>query len=617
MSQRRKQASRSTAPAAAPAVETKPFTISRADRAAGALVAIVALAVYIATAARDIVAGDTPELILAAVTLGVPHPPGYPLYTLLGHCFSLLPLGPVPFRLSLMAAVCGAAAVAFVYFTALRLTGNRLASAAAALVLTLTPLFWRWSIVAEVFSLNNALAAALVYFLATWHEQPERTRMLAAAALTAGLGVANQQTIVLLGPAVLFVLWRRRTRLIANPRTIALCAAAFAIGLLPYAYLPWAAGRRPMWNWGDPTSPANFLAVITRRYFGAGQLSSSPDFQGGLALDRLAALAGSLGILAGVLSLAGLATAWRRRRWFFWFTLAAFGFTGPIFAAYANLDVTAGLTRFVFERFSLLPLVTLAPILAFGIVGAASLAPTRSAAIPGIVVSIAAAMALANYQAIDQSANHIARRYAEDVFTSLDPHAILLMNGDEVILPLVYLQQVEHYRPDVALVVFPFLSSDWYLPQLRRQYPGLNVPFQVYDQRTGTLQALLEANPGRQFAIDGRIPEHSLDRDYWYHRHGLVDVIEPMSRNVSLPELIAETEDLLRRYRAPTPRQIKHESLEPLYLNRYAVPSLVVARECRSLHQDGLAAQWSRRALDQDPSLNTTADASAALAPAR
>jgi hypothetical protein len=61
---------------------------------------------YFLTAARDIVVGDTPELTTAAVTLGVPHPPGYPLFTMLGHLFSLLPFGPVPFRVNLLAVTC-------------------------------------------------------------------------------------------------------------------------------------------------------------------------------------------------------------------------------------------------------------------------------------------------------------------------------------------------------------------------------------------------------------------------------------------------------------------------------------------------------------------------------
>src|SRR5437660_1928409 len=114
----------------------------------GAAVVVGAAALlYFLTAARDIVVGDTPELITAAVTLGVPHPPGFPLFTMLGHLFSLLPLGPIPFRVNLLAATCDALTVGVVYLTALRLSGNCFAAAVAALTLAVSRVFWSWSLV--------------------------------------------------------------------------------------------------------------------------------------------------------------------------------------------------------------------------------------------------------------------------------------------------------------------------------------------------------------------------------------------------------------------------------------------------------------------------------------
>ena len=115
------------------------------------IVAAVAGFLYCLTAARDIVVGDSPDLITAAVTLGVAHPPGYPLFTMLGHLFSLFPVGPIPFRVNLLSVVCNALTAGVVFLTALRLSGSRIAAVLAALVLALNPTFWRWSLAAEVF----------------------------------------------------------------------------------------------------------------------------------------------------------------------------------------------------------------------------------------------------------------------------------------------------------------------------------------------------------------------------------------------------------------------------------------------------------------------------------
>ncbi|HID51919.1 MAG TPA: DUF2723 domain-containing protein, partial [Anaerolineae bacterium] len=84
----------------------------------GAVTGGTALAVYWLTLAPDLTAahwgGDGGELITAAVTLGVPHPPGYPTYVLLGKLFGFLPVGSVAYRFNLFSAVAVALAAAVV-----------------------------------------------------------------------------------------------------------------------------------------------------------------------------------------------------------------------------------------------------------------------------------------------------------------------------------------------------------------------------------------------------------------------------------------------------------------------------------------------------------------------
>ncbi|MBV9619304.1 MAG: DUF2723 domain-containing protein, partial [Verrucomicrobia bacterium] len=167
-------------------------------------VTLAAGTLYFFTAARDIVVGDTPELITAAATLGVAHAPGYPLFTMLAHLFSLIPLGTIPFRVNLLSVVCDAFTVGVVYLIAVHLSRSRIAAALAALALAVNPVFWEWSLAAEVFPLNNLLAATLILLLVIWHDEPQRTGFLIGAFFVAGLGLTNHQTIVLLGPALCF-----------------------------------------------------------------------------------------------------------------------------------------------------------------------------------------------------------------------------------------------------------------------------------------------------------------------------------------------------------------------------------------------------------------------------
>src|SRR5438270_1513790 len=329
------------------------------------VVAAAAGILYFLTAARDIVVGDSPELITAAVTLGVAHAPGYPLFTMLGHLFSLIPFGAIPFRVNLLSVACDALTIGVVYLSAFRLTRSQLAAAVAALLLAVNPTFWEWSLATEVFPLNNLLAAVLILLLITWHEQPGRSAFLIAAFFVAGLAITNHQTIVLLAPAFAFVLWQRRSRLCL--RLFALGLIAFVIGLLPYAYIPWAASHHPVYNWGNVSSFHDFVALITRRSYGSSRLISTPGYTGGSPWMRIAALGVSFGLVNGLLIILGAVRAFREARWYFWFSLTAFIFAGPLFVWITGLNLTtAPSALFVLQRFFLMSNVALSPWFASG-----------------------------------------------------------------------------------------------------------------------------------------------------------------------------------------------------------------------------------------------------------
>ena len=569
---------------------------------------------YVLTAGRDIVVGDTPELITAAVTLGVPHPPGYPLFTMLGHFFSLLAIGPIPFRVNLLAAVCHALTVGIAYFTTLRLSGYRSAAAIAALTLAVSPIFWAWSLVADVFPLNNLLASLLIYLLVRWQERPERTGFLIAMFFFGGLALTNQQTIVLLGPAFYFVLWQSRDRWRRRPQVFAICMGAFLIGLLPYVYVPWAAARHPVMNWGDVSSLRDLASLILRRSYGTGHLVSSAGIMGGSPVDRVVALFLSFGPLMGLLILCGLFHAYRHRRWYFYFTLLAFACTGLFFVSIANLNLGKNLAAlYVLERFFLLSQVVLAPLMGFGVLLIAELIASSGLALPRTslrLVMAAAGMSifaavLLNYRSLDQSHNHIARSFAQDIFASVDPGSILLVSGDEIVLPLVYMQVVEGKRQDVTLVLQPLLRGDWYLRQLRERYPDFNVPFTHYDGQSNSVRTLIEANKERRIFMMGPAPDgdQSLKGGYQFIPHGLVDLIKPRGNDLDLNQVANDNEQLLSRYQPPAPDAIKSKSFENNILSDYAEPALRIGKgyERRGLKQE--ARSWYQRAMAIHPDL--------------
>ncbi len=79
------------------------------------LILLISLTVYIVTLCPTVYVGDSGELITACFHLGVPHPPGYPLYCILGKVFTLLPFANIACRVNLASALLAALSVSFLY----------------------------------------------------------------------------------------------------------------------------------------------------------------------------------------------------------------------------------------------------------------------------------------------------------------------------------------------------------------------------------------------------------------------------------------------------------------------------------------------------------------------
>jgi len=602
----------------------KPRRFQTRDWALAAVVAGVAATLYFITAARDIVVGDGAEFITVAAVLGVPHPPGYPLFTMLGHIFSLLPLGPIPFRVNLMSVVCDSLAVGIVYLSALRLTSSRLAAMTVGLVLMVNPIFWTWSLSAEVFPLNNLLTALLILLLVTWHQKPESGGILVASFFVAGAGLTNQQTIILLAPAFVFILWQGRSILRKRPRLVAIAAAAFIIGLLPYFYIPWASSRHPAYNWGNISSLHDFISFITRRFYGSGRLVATIEYLGGSPIDRIWALCRSFGLVVGVFALLGVAEAYRRARWYCWFSLIAFGCTGPLFAWISNLNLkTTPAALFVLERFFLMPLVVVVPLVGFGVLMVSSLIRRYASSLPvpplwpvaGVCLVASGASVIANYQDIDQSRNFIVRRFCEDIFRTAEPGTIFLTAGDAIVFPMTYLQTVEGLGSQITLINLSLFSQPWYVDQLRQRYPDVVFPFNSYDGRANNLKLLADANPGRRisFAVTPVIDDGSLYESYWPYQHGLLTVLEPKSKGLSFGDLLSDNKQLLEQYRPPAPGTVKKGTFESYILLAYAWPEFQIGGMLeRAGAKDG-ARQLYQHALEVDPDFDLARNALAGL----
>ncbi|XP_075470877.1 protein O-mannosyl-transferase TMEM260 isoform X3 [Ascaphus truei] len=148
--------------------------VERAGRSRGLVSCAVftcVSAVYVNTLHPSVPGGDSGELITAAYELGVAHPPGYPLFTVLAKmAMWFVPFGSVAYRVNLLSGLFGAAAASLLFYTTSRLSGSYAAGILASGLFSFSRLTWQWSIAAEVFSLNNLFVALLMALVVQYEE---------------------------------------------------------------------------------------------------------------------------------------------------------------------------------------------------------------------------------------------------------------------------------------------------------------------------------------------------------------------------------------------------------------------------------------------------------------
>lgn len=230
-------------------------TISRYGLGQGRWVRLISLAavvvaflwLYGRTVAPDVLPADSGELQVVAATLGVAHPPGFPLYTMLGYLWTRLPFGSSPaFRLNLFSAVTSTATLVAVYLTVVTLARRRplLAGWTAAVALGTATTFWAQATTANIRSLTGLFTALALYCLVRFGQAVAKEgdttadRWLVAAALVLGLGTTHHVSLAflaLIGVAYALLadraLWR-------TPRRWVWPIVAGLAGLLPLLYLP-------------------------------------------------------------------------------------------------------------------------------------------------------------------------------------------------------------------------------------------------------------------------------------------------------------------------------------------------------------------------------------------
>src|SRR5947207_4974752 len=477
---------------------------------------LVALLLYCCTLAPTVTPTDSGELIVVAHGLGVAHPPGVPVWAMLAHLASLVPLGNVAVRINFSSAIFAAFAcsvltlvVAELMITAAYLPARKKGAQqrkraedssidrllvfapalGAGLLMAFSRTLWSYATITEVYTLNALLILTVFFLMLRWRRRivleqrgaravvTKHDHYLYGAAALFGLALGDHHvTVGLTLPALAVIVYRPQGLKFFTSRRL-LYGALISIGafIAVYAYLPFAASRSPLINWGNPRSLQEIWWRITGRQYRVF-LSFTPTMMGAQFVEFCRMLLREFGPawlpLPLVFAFAGFATAYRQDRTTFWFLL---------FIVIANLayDLSYEIAEDK-DAYYLPVFISIALAAGFGIrwliqlTTAKSISLGKSYGVAAIAVLLTSATAFtANWPFNNRRHYFIAHDYVENLLSAIESNGLLLTLDWQVESPMFYAQEVEHRRPDVKVVDINLLRRSWYFDYLRHAYPGL------------------------------------------------------------------------------------------------------------------------------------------------
>lgn len=497
---------------------------------AAAIAGLLVFALYAITLSRTTAFWDTSEYIATGHILGIPHPPGNPLFVVLARAWSVLlaPLGlSVAVRVNLFSAFMSASAHALWFLVVhhvLRYFSEdrrfRLTGAAAAVLVSATAFtVWNQSNVNEKVYTVSLLTIALLTWLAfRWQENLGKGKddnLLVLMAFILALSVGNHLMAFLAAPAIGIFILVVKPRTLMNWKLYPMALVAAVLGLSIHLVLPIRAGLHPVINEAAPTCPdigSALGAILTYGKAGCVALSE--------ALNRTQYDKPPLS--------ARQATLWSQManylQYFDWQWARGVAGTSTVFATlrlpftmlFTGLGVWGALEHYKRDRASFFYVATLFLTLSVALVyylnfkyGFSLQAPGQGAdfhevrerdyffvvsfsvwglwAGMGIatlwreaavelkttlmkatpILGLALIPLVANWAWASRAPDHSARDWAYNLLMSVEPYGVIFTNGDNDTFPLWYLQEAEGIRRDVTVIVTSYLNTEWYAKQLR------------------------------------------------------------------------------------------------------------------------------------------------------
>ena len=425
------------------------------------IVFLFTFSLYLFMCSPTVTSDDSGELSGVCSTLGIAHPSGYPLYSIIGKIVNtIFVFANSAYRTNLISVIFGGLTMAGTFCTILILSKNLdcfniLLSFFSVLILAFSKHFLSMSICTEVYTLNSFLALVILFFM--FYPEINFEKRFYFVSFISGFSLGDHQTIVLIFPAIFLWLVLNYKEINLSFKKVLIALFFFLLGFSIYIYIPIRSLKEPLFDWEDPQTFKRFFNLVKRARYG-GHIAQGKPFpitfsfiaeETKLFIDIISEGITLTGlIIFTVLLILSLKNKFRLTSILFAFLI----FSGPLFFVMARMQPTEQ-SKALLERFVYLPMVPIGLIIGIGAENLYQKNKIFGKALLLILLFLSIFIANKNFSELNRRKDFTFYDYGKNILRTLPENSIVFFDrADEMEFVVGYLTRVEKFRKDIEFI---------------------------------------------------------------------------------------------------------------------------------------------------------------------
>ncbi|MFH1283421.1 MAG: DUF2723 domain-containing protein [bacterium] len=438
---------------------------------------------------------DSGDLIVSSFTLGIAHPPGYFLYTILGKLFiNLIPWGNIAYRVQIYSALFASLngiMIVVILKEILKSYSNEGIKTdwilsgfiITGLISVFTPAMWSLSQVAEMYTQQAAMSLFIVWLVLKFYLSRSgfiNFEYIYLASFMFGLTLGMHQTVIFFMPGYLYIIIKKlylcRSNL-SKMNVVGLAGVSmlmFILGLSLYIYAPLRSFQEPVMDWGNPENIRNFWRLISRADYGMFKLhpeeSAIISSFNNIFVQIKYFYLNLIKQFNPVFILVAILGIWQSyRAGLFGFLFMLFVISGPVFSLAANLPVHERTSYPILEPNMILPSLVIALWIGMAFPFINRLSKSLKVPLYILIAGLIILHILVKFPNYNRRDNFLAHDYGRNIFRSLEKNSFIFDPDDSTTFITEYLSKVHSLRLDVMKMVL--FRTRWGAERLTRLYP--------------------------------------------------------------------------------------------------------------------------------------------------